>query len=153
MQYTTLTLNLDFLKSVQFKLDFDEAGYDLLWVDSQKLMALCKDQNTPMVPDSRLWSTDRFDNVMSGFINSNRKGYELPLVQLHLNYKAEGLISKAKRKLGMKVHEDDLAYIGFSDGRHRTRLLYDLGVKRIPVVADKVNQEKLIELTSGSFEE
>jgi hypothetical protein len=149
MQYTTIDVEHDAFQEVRFKLDYSQSHYDILWVDTAKLIKLCNDPYTPMVSDSNTWSDDKFDSVMSGLVNSNNPGYEIPPARIHLNFAEEPLFTKLKRKLGFKSNKDEKAYVAFTNGRHRTRLLLDLGVRRIPVIADKINQKKLIELANG----
>tara|TARA_R110001583_G_scaffold185085_1_gene344992 strand:- start:1655 stop:2116 length:462 start_codon:yes stop_codon:yes gene_type:complete len=129
------------------------SGYIPSYVDTDKLMILCEKTHPSIVAGSETWSMVMLKKIESEFTKSINPGYALNLPQVHLNVERLSFCSKLRKKFD-KNYEDnayDRAFIGISSGRHCIRLLHEIRVKRIPVLADKVNHDLLMKFADGDL--
>ncbi len=124
------------------------SNYTTVWVDTAKFISYAeKSPNVPMISNVESWDDNKRERYTKGANPNDGIGHLCTPRVVFNDYEDEVIESKflgfQKERSIVKVR-----YVGFVNGRHRTRIAEYLGAKNIPVQVSKDNVDTLLKYCS-----
>lgn len=141
----TLSANHDGFNYVVFKKPDCYTNYTVIEVDMDKFIFYCEQNNDiKMAPPVNLWDINKVEGVRDFLSPPKKNEYypEMPIVSFNMRYK----ITVERKLLFFRKEVKTLEkFVGFTNGRHRTRYLQFAGAKKMWVLCSNIYCDDLEE--------